>query len=172
MGKIRGKPIILFIIFCSNYLIFFAVNMHISNQHRMMIYTWKKVGFRCKQIKFKLAEREVYHSLTGIKKVVRKVRDLDSILNLPKSGRPRSARIYKNMNRVRDEYTKILPHDSPKRTPTILAKLMKISRTTVRRIIKLDLGMRPYKQISVQTLTQPQIHKRLIRRAVVTISFK
>lgn len=137
--------------------------MLISNSHRMLVYAWHKEGMGYKKIQRKLNEHNANYSLSGIKKLVGKIRRTDNILNLKRAGRPRSVRNQRNVAKIHREMTKNLEISSPKRTPTALAKVMRISRSSVRRIIKFDLALKPFKKVVAQHLTENHIRQRMLR---------
>ena len=81
----------------------------------------------------------VYHART-VYYVIKRYKDTGGTSDRPRSGRPRSA----NTSRIRNIIRLRL-----KRNPTVklrnLAKHIKVARESVRRIVKNNLGLYPYK---------------------------
>lgn len=93
-----------------------------------------------------------------VKYTIKRLRETGSIKNRPKSGRPRSARTKKLIKAVRERIRR-----NPERSARKLAADFQVSNTTMRRVLKNDLQLKPYKKRKLHGLTTKQREKRVKR---------
>lgn len=101
-------------------------------------------------------------SLTGIKKIIAKFKNTGEVAN-QKRSKKKTARTPSNINQVKKELKKKTRNSSPKRTPFRLAQKLNISKSSVSRILKYDLGARAYKRHIVHKLNEKNKMDRLQR---------
>ena len=89
---------------------------------------------------------------------VKKYNETNSVKNRPKSGRPRSKRTPRRIRTIRQKIQR-----SKKRSIRKMAREADMSPTSMRRLVKEDLGMTSYKIKKRQLLTEASIQKRLTR---------
>ena len=97
-------------------------------------------------------------SESKIYRVCRRLREGQSVDNRHRSGRPRSARTAGIIKRVRERIRRM-----PLRSARKMSAQLGISDRSTRRIIKEDLGLKPYKKRKLHGLTSAQIEKRRVR---------
>src|SRR5271170_5434138 len=93
-----------------------------------------------------------------ISKTIKRWRETSSIADRPRSGRPRTARTRNLVQRVRHRIRR-----NPRRSQRKLAPALDTSRSTVQRILKVDLGLKAYKRRKVHGLSTAQQGERRIR---------
>jgi inhibitor of nuclear factor kappa-B kinase subunit alpha len=93
-----------------------------------------------------------------ISKTIKRWRETGSITNRPRTGRPRSVRTPRRIKAVRARIRR-----NPQRSQRKLASQMVVSRRSIQRIIKEDLGLMPFKRRKVHGLTMQQRGARLER---------
>ena len=131
---------------------------------RHSIITWFREGFGARNIHMKLLNMTNHnYSLSTISYILKKWKDYGIIEDRPKSGRPRIARTVRNIAAVRQEFGKNILMQSPKKTPKRLGQNLNISKSSVHCIINLDLYYHPFKQVTVQHLTNLQKQQRVER---------
>jgi transposase len=113
-------------------------------------------GFLPAEIFHKLKDLDISRDLVA--RTVKRLNETGTTQDRPRSGRPRSVRTPALVNKVYHRLRR-----NPQQSPNKLATKLKTSRTTMRRIIKDDLGLRPYKKRKVHGLTCAAKQKRLIR---------
>lgn len=91
-------------------------------------------------------------------RTIRRLRETGTVKDRPRSGRPRSARTKNRIKRIREKIRRI-----PERSARKMAKDENISEKSMRRILRDDLGLRPYRKRKVHGLTAAQKEKRLKR---------
>lgn len=134
----------------------------ISQEIRWNIATWARQGLGRIRIQQQLLQITNEHfNLSTIGKIISKWRNTGNVDNLPGAGRQRSARTLRNINTVREEMQKNTLIRSPKRKPLQLARQMNISKSSVARILKIDLHFKPYKKVIKQRLTNNQKESRI-----------
>lgn len=99
----------------------------------------------------KIGRRLVYRTIQRIK-------ETGSANDRKRSGRPRSIRTKERKNRVREKIRRI-----PRRSARKLAKGEKISDRSMRRLLNIDLGLKPYKRIRRHGLKDVQKQERVKR---------
>src|SRR5882672_1869343 len=77
-------------------------------------------------------------SRSTVWKAVRRYKEVGSCEDRPKIGRPRSVRSTKVINAVKSRIRR-----NPQRSMKKMAKEMKVSQESMRRIVKIDLDLRP-----------------------------
>jgi hypothetical protein len=124
----------------------------ISKADKWSIITWKKEGLGARLIQRKLQKvMNTIYSLAGIQKLIKKFESTGDIRD-QRRIRCKTARTPQNVEAVRNELGKKTRNASPKRTPRRLAQKLKISRASVARILKYDVGAKAYKVQAVQNL--------------------
>lgn len=98
-----------------------------------------------------VCERQVY-------RVCKRLREGQSIDKRHQSGRRRTVRTVAAIKRVREQIRR-----KPVRSTRKLSAQNKMSQRSIRRIIREDLGLHPYKKRQLHGLTSAQEDKRLIR---------
>ncbi len=93
-----------------------------------------------------------------ISKTIKRWRETGTTDDRPRSGRPRSARTAQLVHKVRERFRR-----NRRRSVRKLAEKLDTPRTTVRRIVKDDIGLKPYKHQKVHGLSTAQKDKRLVR---------
>lgn len=89
---------------------------------------------------------------------IKRWREIGSIADRSRSGRPRTARIPNAVRKVRDRIRR-----NRRRSQRKLATALGTSRSTIRRILGSDLGCKPYKRRKVHGLSAAQKKQRRIR---------
>lgn len=99
----------------------------------------------------------------GLDDLLRRIDERGTTERQAGSGRPRSARSEENIQVVRDEI--VSQEDAPgtHATPSEIAKHMDISESSVRRIAREDLNLKPFKLLKGQKLTALNEEKRVER---------
>ena len=134
----------------------------ISVADRWTIITWKREGLGPRRIQNKLKKLfNKDHSLTGIKSIIKKFESTGDVQNTTRC-KPKSARTPRNIRCVKKELNK-KTRSSPKRTPHRLAQKLNISRSSVARILKFDIGAKAYKSKVVHKLNDKNKEDRLQR---------
>lgn len=90
--------------------------------------------------------------------VCRRLRNGDSVDNRNRSGRRRTVRTSGAIKRIREQIRR-----NPQRSVRKLAEQNKMSVTSAWRIVREDLGLKPYKKRKMHGLTNAQIEKRFVR---------
>ncbi len=76
-------------------------------------------------------------------------------INLPRSGRPTTARTEENMQLVSEAFPR-----NPQRSQRRVSAELNMSRTNLRRLMK-DLKLKPYKPMLLQALNEDDPYRRL-----------
>ena len=79
------------------------------------------------------------------------------------SGRPRRARTEENIHYVAEEILSQDDDPGSHSTPTLISKRLDVSVSSVRRIVRDDLKLKPFKKIKAQKLTPSDVQKRVDR---------
>ena len=114
-----------------------------------------------------LIERYVERGLTGaqifkllkphgigrrfINRTIQRLRETGSVGDRQRSGRPRTVRTKERVKRVREKIRR-----NPERSQRKLAVEEKVSRSSIQRILKNDLMLRPYKKRVLHELSDEQ----------------
>lgn len=91
-------------------------------------------------------------------RTIKRYNETGSVNDRPRSGRPKSATTKKIVKKVRERI-----RQNPRRSANEMAKDMKISQSSMKRILDKDLGLKPYKHQKVHELTAKQKKVRLDR---------
>ena len=86
--------------------------------------------------KVHIGERKVYRT-------IKRLRETGTIADRKRSGRPRSVRTPALVNKVKCRLVR-----NPKQSINHMAYELKVKRSTLQRVVKFDLGLRPYKLTS------------------------
>src|SRR5687768_1118912 len=86
--------------------------------------------------------------VTTVKRDIQRFKETGNNNDRPGRGRKKTANTISNRKKI-----KRMIERNPKRSARKLAKVIKISTTTVRRILKNDLHLKPYKMQNAQLLT-------------------
>ena len=113
-------------------------------------YLRKKYGYR--PVRIVNDHPEYDWNVNTIKKLLQKIDESGSVHRKEGSGRPRSVRIDDNIEQVGDMICSQESNPGTQSTPSEISLELDISRTSVRRIIDLDLELRPFKKQKVQKL--------------------
>lgn len=105
--------------------------------------------------KLGINEKKIY-------RVCKRLRDGGTVDNRHRSGRRPTVRTPEAIKRIREQIRR-----KPQRSIRRLARLNRMSKYTVGKILKQDLGMRPYKKRRVQGLSLDNKKKRLERCEVL-----
>ncbi|XP_065668110.1 uncharacterized protein LOC136088341 [Hydra vulgaris] len=126
------------------------------NVHRLLIQRRYEEGLTGAEI-FKLAkvhginERCVYRT-------IQRLRETGGVEDLEKSVRPRSVRTPDRIKRIREKIRR-----NPERSARKLPQVKGVLRESMRELLKLDLGLKPYRKHKVHGLTANQKLARLQR---------
>ena len=93
-----------------------------------------------------------------IRKAIKRYKELGTTSDRPRSGRPRTATDATHRKKVRQRFER-----NPRRSLRKVAREVGISRESVRRIVKDNLGLKPYKQQKATSLTAVMKTTRLER---------
>lgn len=91
-------------------------------------------------------------------RTIKRWNETGSVNDRPKSGRPKSATSKNTVKKVKKRVDR-----NPRRSAREMAKEMSISTESMNRILKKDLGLKPYKRQKVHDLTAKQKKVRLDR---------
>ncbi|EYC34439.1 hypothetical protein Y032_0001g415 [Ancylostoma ceylanicum] len=91
-----------------------------------------------------------------VRRAISRFRDTGGITDRPRSGRPRTAVVRKNVEIIRKRIGR-----NPKRSMRKMAEDLKISDRSVRRIVQGKLNCRSYRLQKCQALTSENKHKRV-----------
>ena len=91
-------------------------------------------------------------------RTIHRLRDIGSIQDRPRSGRPRMCRTKERIKRVREKVRR-----NPQRSATKLALKEGIDDRSMRRILQIDLGLKAYKKRKLHGLSAKQMVARLER---------
>lgn len=130
--------------------------LFIKMDERSAIKCYFDKGFDEKTIIKKLKDLKI--TRVKIYRTVKRLRETGSIADRPRSGRPRSVRTQQLVNKIKCRLWR-----NPQQSVRKMALRLKTSQRTVRRVVREDLGLTPYKKRRVQGLSQLQIEKRLQR---------
>ena len=97
-----------------------------------------------------------------VKGTVDRCNETNLIKDRKHAGRPRSIRRLSLIKNVREKILR-----NPKRSMNKLTKEVKISRTSMQKISKEDLKMKPFKLRKPQLLNKKQKEKRLVRSKIL-----
>lgn len=100
-----------------------------------------------------LQNRGVNLQLSTISKIITKWRVHHTTGDLPGRGARRTARTNANVIAVRLEMNKDVVVSSPKRTPKRLGMRLGISKDSIRRILKYDLQLKPFRKVKACKLS-------------------
>ena len=89
---------------------------------------------------------------------IKRWRETGSIADRPRTGRPRNVRTPQRIKAVRARIRR-----NPRRSQRKMASQMGVSRSSIQRILKEDLGLTPYKRRKVHGLSTQQRRTRLER---------
>ncbi len=120
---------------------------------RCAIKLYHEKGFNEKEIIEKLKDLKI--SRSKVYRTVKRLRETGSIADRPRSGRPRTSRTPELINKVRCRLWR-----NPQQSIRKMAPKVHTSLSTLQRVVKEDLGLKPYKKRKVQGLTQQQRVKR------------
>ena len=84
----------------------------------------------------------------SVRYAIKRYKEIGGLQDRPRSGRPVTIRTTRNKDVIKKRIQR-----NPRRSMRGLAKSLKISERSVRRIVKDDLGYRSYKFIKGQALT-------------------
>lgn len=107
---------------------------------------------------------QIYRTLNGtvsrsfISKVIKKFRETGTTDDRPRSGRPRSART-KHLLRIMQQRIR----RNPARSGRNMARDMNVSRTSMQRALKIDLGLKALRKSNVQMLSASDKAKRVAK---------
>lgn len=133
-------------------------------EERCAIKLYHDKGFSEKEIIEKLMDLDI--SRCKVYRTVKRLRETGSIADRPRSGRPRSSRTPELVNKVKCRLWR-----NRQQSIRMMAKKLNTSRTTLQRVVKKDLGLKPYKKRKVQGLTQQQLVKRMKRSQMLLKRF-
>lgn len=102
-------------------------------------------------------------NINGMKTLLKNIDDRGDIERKEGSGRPRSARIEKNIEEVEEMILSQEEEPGTHSTPAEIALHLGIGVSSVYRIIDKDLDLRPLKKQKVQKLSDGDIEKRMTR---------
>ena len=94
--------------------------------------------------------------LSTVCKQIKRYKELGSLMDRPRSGRPVTACTSSNRNKIKKRIQR-----NPERSMRAMGKGLKISETSVQRIVKTQLGYRSYKFSKAQVLTEKMKENRL-----------
>ena len=104
------------------------------------------------------SSRLLHVHIQTVYKAIDRYRTTGSNDDRPRSGRPRTARTKETMRKVKVQIMR-----NPRRSSKKLAASMRISKSSVRKILKNDLGLKPYKLHKAHNLTDPMKAVRVSR---------
>jgi AraC-like DNA-binding protein len=102
-------------------------------------------------------------STASVNRLIKKVDNDGTIERKQGSGRPKSARIRRNIERVKELICSQEEDPHSHKSPREIERETGISRSSVRRIVKLDLQLKTYKRVIGQKLNENCKLKRLQR---------
>ncbi|QQP48832.1 Transposase, partial [Caligus rogercresseyi] len=117
-------------------------------------------GHSCRVIVEALKPMKV--SKSNISYTIQRFKETNSFADRPKSGRPRSVRTKKLV-----EATRIKIHRNNKRSIRKMALEVGVNREVMRKIVREDLGVKPYHLQKRQLLSDATVDKRLERSRVL-----
>ena len=100
-------------------------------------------------------------NVNTIKKLLKKIDETGSVDRKEGSGRPRSVRVDENIKQVGEMISSQDSNPGTHSTPSEISLELDISRSSVRRIIDLDLELRPFKKQKVQKLSDNDMERRV-----------
>jgi transposase len=133
----------------------------VTDDDKMRIQTLRELGFGYKAITAKYPEKN--WKLVTVKQICRRIDERGSAVGRKLgSGRPKTARTVENIEKVEEL---ICSQDEPgtSRSTRQIAKDLDISERSVRRIAKLDLGLRAFRRVPAQVISDAVKEKRLER---------
>jgi inhibitor of nuclear factor kappa-B kinase subunit alpha len=134
----------------------------ISLEDKMRIQTLYEQGIRGKAIIAAYPTKG--WKLCSVEAICRRVRDRGSaILRKAGSGRPKSARCTEKIQQVAELICSQEGRPGSRKSTRQIAKAVRVSATSVRRIAKRDLGLVCFKRTPVQVITEGTTQKRLGR---------
>ena len=95
---------------------------------------------------------------SSVFKYLKRFRQTGTFEDRPKTGRPRSVRSRDLVEKVRKCVKR-----NPNRSATQLAKTYGCGSSTMKRVLKCNLDMKPFKYVRRQLLNSAQVQKRLVR---------
>ena len=99
-----------------------------------------------------------------VQKIIKRYRDTGSVDDKPRSGRPKSACSSKNIKNIKDKIRR-----NPNRSMRQMAKEHKISKGSVRNIVKNNLKLHPYRIQKAQKPTEQANSSRVAKsKALIT----
>lgn len=101
--------------------------------------------------KLSISKQKVYRT-------IKRLKETGTIADRKRSGRPRSIRTPDLVNKVKCRLWR-----NPKQSINNMSSELQVSRRTLGRVVKIDLGLRPYKLRKLQGLSGDQKEKRLKR---------
>ena len=102
-------------------------------------------------------------SLSGLRNLIKKIDQTWSINRKSGSGRPGSARTNGNIEYVVEEILSQETNPGSHSTPAEISKRLDISESSVQRIVKNDLKLKPFKQTKGHVLSPPDKQKRIVK---------
>lgn len=138
--------------------------MKVSIAERWAIVTWNRDEYSLSVIQKRLKEKfNKECSIPTIQQTIKRYHDTGDVKDRVRIRR-KTARTQTNIEAVKKElFKKKTRNASPKKTPARIANTIKSSKSSVARMIKFDLQLKPYKQQQVQKLTEVNKEKRLAR---------
>ena len=130
------------------------------NQIRLLVVQKKREGKSTYEISRELFEYKV--SYNYIQRIVREHRKSGKVENSNKRNRKPSVRTPAAIKRIRD-----LIHKNGERSSRKLASVTNMSSTTVLKVLKEDLKLRPYKKRKIHGMSEAQKQKRFHRTKVL-----
>ena len=109
----------------------------------------------------KIAER-LDETKSTVHYTIKRYKSTDSIIDKPKSGRPRSLRSRGLINKVREMIRR-----NPRRSARDMAKKYGTSHTNVLKVLKFDLKQQCFKYVRRQVLSAATVEKRRLRGRIL-----
>lgn len=124
--------------------------------HRELVKKYFEQGLSGAQIfkilgKIGIGQRFIYRTIN-------RLRDTGGVKDRHRSGRPRSARTKNRIKAIREKIRR-----NGRRSTRKLASEVGTSRTSIRRILSIDLGMKPYRRVKRHGLTTKNKEERVKR---------
>jgi transposase len=118
-------------------------------------------GIGARKIKDKYPDKD--WTLSALSALVKKIRETGSIERRNGSGRPRSVRTGANIVLVREIVDQTERGTLGGASTRAIARRIRVSRSSVRRILRLDLRLRVYKLERVHDVTRRTAEQRVVR---------
>lgn len=134
--------------------------MPFSNEDKIVIKHYRiDKGYGAKKLLYEFPNKGWTRG--GLDYLIKKIDETGTVDRCEGSGRPRSVRTHENVQKVEERILSQETCPGTHMTPSQISKEIEISKSSIKRIIKLDLQLKTFKRVHGQKLTEVNCEKRV-----------